>query len=184
MGGSIAMILTNYRLWRAITTTTLLKSGNQTPNPNEIDLSGMRAYGNSASRYKMPISTYYGGQGTFENWSLNLNLSSHIGNGTTEPTDTDYVLSSDKTTQFSNISRSFNAMADGNSFKLVHTITGTNASNNTITISEIGITKNIYVTGYPSNVFVEFLFVRSLLNEPIDVQPGRGVSITVEWVEA
>lgn len=178
------MILTNYRIWQSITMVNTLKHGNQSPNPNTIDLTGMKALSDPTGSYSMPISTYYNQQGTFENWSLNQQLTSRIGSGTTEPTESDYALSSDQTVYFSNIVRSFNAMADGNSFKLVHTISGTNSTNNTRTITEIGIAKNIYVSGYPSGAYKEFLFTRSLLDKPIEVQPGRGFTLTFQWTEA
>lgn len=176
------MILANYRLWRAYTMTTNLLSGDQSPNPNEVNLGTKSITGETSN--KMTVSTRWSSQGTYENWSLMSNLSSRIGSGITDPTDTDYALSNDVTNQFSNIVRSFNAMADGNSFKIVHTITGTNTSSDTIIITEIGLSKNIMCSGYPNAAFVEFLFARSLLEQPIEVPPGRGFSLTFEWVES
>lgn len=174
------MILNNYRLWRAYTMSHKYLSGDQSPNPNTVNI-GVKSIGGETSN-NMGISTVFANEAA-TNWDLS-NLTSYIGDGTTEPTAMDWWMESNKTNSFTNINRTTNISSDAGVWKLVHTISGVNNSASPITISEIGITKKLYCSGYPYNVFVEFMFVHALLEQPIVVSAGKGFTLTFEWVES
>lgn len=172
------MILNNYRLWRAYTMGHSLGKGNQSPNPNFTDIGIVTTNG---QRYSLAISTFFG-QAVY-NFHLN-GLTSFVGDGTTTPTELDYHMESDKTSSFSNIERTFNIAADNGKWKFVHTLSGVNTSNHAVTISEIGIGVKLAANNGATAGMHDYLFVHSLLEQPIVVPAGKGFTLTFEWVES
>lgn len=169
------MILNNYWNWRAYMSSHTCLSGLQSSG-NYFYIGTKSLDGSNMSVY---ISTYC--TGSQKNWSM-TDLTSYIGSGSTTPTVDDYAMEDDRTSSFTNVQRSFNIAADDNKVSIIHTITGTNATNSDITISEIGIVQPLYC--YPSNSLVYTMFIHDILEQPIVVPPGRSFSLTFEWVES
>lgn len=104
-----------------------------------------------------------------------------IGTGNTTPEFTDYALTTDVTSSFSNLSSSTSNGADGASLKTIITFTGTNTSGSDITLTEYGITK-VVPSGTNGNT-TPVLWMHELFLEPIVVPAGSSVTIPIEWTE-
>lgn len=111
-----------------------------------------------------------------------------VGTGTTEPTADDYVLESDVTSSFANVSTSVNYTTDEDGhFVATMTWAGTNTSGQDITITEIGARKPLYksstATVGVSDVTTtasQCLMIRHILQTPVTVEAGSGTSITIQ----
>ena len=114
-------------------------------------------------------------------WSPKVELSVILGSGTTAPTPEDYNIEQSIMSAISNFNSSINVTSSNGQEKTVITVSGTNTSNDAITISEIGIVKPIRPDNIndPRNV----LFIRHLLDEPKSVASGEGFALTFEWTE-
>lgn len=120
-----------------------------------------------------------------QNWNPRANLSAVFGAGTTEPSATDYRLASDTTANFSNIDVTVNTSADGASISTVVTISATNTSGDSITITEVGITKAIErASGGTESILINSLMVRHLLDTPKTVANNESFTLTLEWLES
>lgn len=120
-----------------------------------------------------------------QNWNPRANLSAVFGSGTTEPSATDYQLASDTTANFSNINVTINTSADGASISTVVTISGTNVSGDSITITEVGIAKAIEsANGGTEPALTDSLMVRHLLDTPKTVANNESFTLTLEWLES
>lgn len=107
-------------------------------------------------------------------------LSVIVGTGTTEPTVSDYSLTTDVTSTFTNRTLSYNTGSDGSSVKTILTWAGVNATSDPITLNEYGITKAINTS--PSTT-TPALIMHELFPEPIIVPAGSGITIPIEWTE-
>lgn len=120
-----------------------------------------------------------------QNWNPRANLSAVFGTGTTPPSASDYCLADDATSDFSNINVTVNTSADGASISTVVTISATNISGNTITITEVGITKAIESAwGGTDPVLIDSLMVRHILDNPKTVPDNESFTLTLEWLES
>ena len=120
-----------------------------------------------------------------QNWNPRSNLSAVFGSGTTEPSASDWRLTSDTTSNFSNINVTVNTSAEGPSISTVVTISATNISGDTITITEVGITKAIErASGGTESILIDSLMVHHLLEEPKTVQNSESFTLTLEWLES
>lgn len=107
-----------------------------------------------------------------------------VGNGEGEVAANDYSLFNDITNQFTGLTHSLAAYVDGNIFKTVSIIGGTNTTSNNITITEIGVTKAFYgMNGYSYEEKGRSLFAKKMLDEPVIVPRGEAFTIVFEWLE-
>ena len=114
-------------------------------------------------------------------WNRFDNLEAHIGSGNNTYTKDAYALANDITENFSNIVMSRNYVVEDGEYKRLFTITGTNSTGNTLTVSEIGIVKTrIMYGGYNEE---KALFAVAQLAEPITVGPGEQFKVKVEWID-
>ncbi len=112
-------------------------------------------------------------------------LKSFVGSGTTRPQSDDYCLQNDITSSFSNYTFTYQTLCEDNSCKVYCIITGTNNTGGTLTVSEVGIGKQISycIDSDPDNKDVGiFLYVREVLDRPISVPSGLGFELVLEWV--
>ena len=174
MGGGISMILNNYWNWRAYMNSHVCGNGGQSTY-NSIYIGTKTLTGGNQV---VAVSTYY--TGAQENWSMS-NLTSYVGSGTEAPVAENFKLGDDKTSSFANIQRNFNIASDGGgNVSIIHDFAGTNQTNTTITITELGIAKPLQVD--PSGT-TNTLIIRELLTQPVEVPPGRSLLLTFKWVE-
>lgn len=102
----------------------------------------------------------------------------YIGSGSTAPTYEDYCLEAQITT-VSNTQTAYARVFGNAQAKGVLTYTGTYSGAETVTIREIAIYKNIYNA---STAQTPVLFTRSLLENPITLEPGDGFNVQAELV--
>lgn len=117
------------------------------------------------------------------------NISARVGVGTTAVDEEDYCLDDDVTSSFSSITFSKNiGVSEEGHLVILVTWSGTNATENDITISEFGIVKNLYMfanstittTNYSSAAIDHFLIARMLLTNPVTISAGNTGTITVK----
>ena len=116
-------------------------------------------------------------------WIIRKGLSVYVGHGTTEPTADDYVMEADDTSKFSNYSVSAETVCADGKTTTTFVITGTNNTNDDITISEVMIYKPVltnYSTGY-AYYTASIAFVHEILDNPVVVSPGEGLSLILSW---
>ena len=117
------------------------------------------------------------------------NLKAFVGSGTRTPTTDDYCLVDDITSSFNFFSLSYEAECRDGSCILVATISGANNTGSTLTVSEVGLGKNlcwgtrVSETSWNTGNF-DALYVREVLDNPIIVPPARGFTLTLEWVQS
>lgn len=117
---------------------------------------------------------------------LNRDITALIGTGTTEPTINDYQLENDISSSFSNLAISSNVsnnVGETYAYERIITITGLNNTSDDITISEIGLQKNMQYANSTNATNKKVLLVRHLLDTPITVAPNETFSITLIWRE-
>jgi hypothetical protein len=111
-------------------------------------------------------------------------LSVAVGTGTTAVSKSDYDLDEDATSSFSNVSLSIQTTFEDGAAKTVFVITGNNQTENPITITEVGIIKEISKYAYSGGRTKQYtMFLRQILNEPKTVDPNEGFTIPLVWSE-
>ena len=116
-------------------------------------------------------------------WNYHKNLYMRVGSGTDSPTLDDYWMMNDITDSFLNYTSTSIIIPEGNKSVLRFTTSGSNPTENTIRISEISICKQLMVNyglGY-ANYEPYIMFVHEILNEPIDVLPRNGFTMSFDW---
>ena len=115
-------------------------------------------------------------------WHTRYKIESKIGSGTTSPTDTDYKPESNVTDSFLNYTTTSSTSSDGEHITTTITITGTNSSGSTITISEVVIYK--VCIGNNGNMISCWVPVaRELLDTPKVVASNESFTLTLIWVD-
>lgn len=118
------------------------------------------------------------------NYTIRKGLKVFVGSGTTEPTTNDYALENDVTNSFSNVVTTCNTSTEESKITTVVTISGTNTTENAITIAEIGVGKDIAYDWNGANLRTqEVLFIRHVLDTPKVVESGEGFMQTFAWDE-
>ena len=121
-----------------------------------------------------------------QNWVSMYELNAMVGSGTTDPTDSDYTIEDDETSNFSNYNVTVNSNTNDGKLITTITVTGINASANNVTISELLIYRSVlywdysYLTPKPKSVAL----IRALLDTPLTVESGKGFTLTFEWGES
>lgn len=129
------------------------------------------------------IMSYSGTTALGMNYSLHKNLIPKLGTGNTPVTAEDYCLSNNVTSSFSNLTAVLSEVVsvdtDGiPNAKIVMSISGVNTSGSSVTIKEVGLSKNMDLLGAH-----EILFVRHILDTPITVAAGDSFTLPLQWIE-
>lgn len=127
-------------------------------------------------------SGWYNKDGSLRSFNYGLKLV--LGTGTEPIRDDDYHLDADITSSISNYVQSFNWSHDDYSYTLTATGSGFNNTGTTITLSEVGIVKTVLHYNSSTEINEPILIARKLLDNPIVVMPGKGFSLTIEWVQS
>ena len=168
------MILNNYKNWLAFISSNVFVGNNQVYEIGVKDLTGA-----SATLYTQISSS----SSSTPNYSLKNGLSARVGTGTTEPTLADVCLETDVTSSITNLNVTSSTQASSGVISTIITITGLNATASSITLSEIGITKQM-ATGYNAGMqYKTVMLIRSLLDNPLTVPAGEGFTLTFKWDE-
>lgn len=111
-----------------------------------------------------------------------------VGDGNTPVDIRDYKLDNDRTSSFTNTTLTQNIQSVNGHLQLIVTWSGTNSSNESITIREIGLLKSVYLVtsewyNYSSiitspNPFTA-MTVRHILDEPVEIASGDSGSVTL-----
>lgn len=117
------------------------------------------------------------------NWLMKVGLVPIVGNGTSEPALDDYNLESDITASFSNFAYSVVTSFENGKVETTIVITGTNTTENDLTIREIGIKKPIIASSNQGGT-KDVLFIRHLLSQPKTVASGDGFTLAFKWTES
>lgn len=122
-----------------------------------------------------------------EHWCHRINLEIVLGSGNTAVTPTDYALAS-PINSLSNLSYSITTSSVSGSESSVIIISGTNPTNSSITINEVGVLKNMWCR-FPisnpswSSEWCKILMVRQVLSSPIILEPNENFQLPFEWLE-
>ena len=120
-------------------------------------------------------------------WSQTINynasprkkLSIALGTGTTAISNTDYCLDNDISDDL-DLTCVINTGSEGGAIKTVLTVSGTNTTENEVTIKEFGILKE-YMVGPGTLTYVNYLIAREFLKTPKVVGAGQPFTLTFEW---
>lgn len=120
------------------------------------------------------------------NFSLLYGLTARLGTGLTDPTTSDYNLTTDITNSLSNYQVSVNSSGEDGVCKVTVSVSGTNSSNADITINEIGLFRDIITNhdNYLEFSYATIMLIHALLTTPITVPSGQGFTLTFEWGES
>lgn len=169
------MILDNY--WKFLQATQQ-GSSSTTYAPN----TGVRRLDGNATWILSTISPANQQQALycFNNKATKDNTGIRVGSGSTAPEGTDYCLESDLTSSITNVVNSHTLTVEDGKLKTTYTMSASNNTTSTITISEVGIYKNYYDD---TNSLKTCLFARKLLDTPIEVPAYSGFVINFVWEE-
>ena len=119
------------------------------------------------------------------NYAIRYNLGIALGTGSTAVAPTNYNLNSEIASgTIPDLTYNISTGVDQDVLKLTAIISGTNASANQLTISELGIYKNVYTLQINGSDCWRLLFLRHILESPKVVQPGQGFSFAFEWIDS
>lgn len=121
-----------------------------------------------------------------ENRATRMKLVGYVGSSATTPTGTDYALSTDITSSFSNVQLTTSVSSDGDLERTTFVLTGDNATGSAITIREIGIAKLMHIAfPYEGEEYLSpFLMIHHVLQDPEVIPAGEGFTIPYEWIES
>lgn len=170
------MVLRNYYIWKAFVYTNFARDS------GEYNIGATNTDGDSASYI---YQTYYDSyeSGRRRNTTLWSGLKPYVANGVTIAPD-DYSIDNSIVSNFVNYQYSTSINVDDGCVKLLFNISGQNASNQTVVINQLLVTKVYYSRiqgGTPETK--ECLFVKQNLDNPITVPPSVGFNLVFEWAE-
>lgn len=171
------MLVSNFWNYKAFIESRSIDGGGSW---NKIDIGVLGLDHTNLQFQLMKTDTYGYNYGVLGYLGIKSGLGVIVGTGTTEPTVSDYSLTTDVTTTFINRTLSYNTGSDGSSVKTILTWAGVNPTSDPITLTEYGITKAIN-TGSQSTT--PALIMHELFPEPIVVPAGSGITIPIEWTE-
>ena len=171
------MLVNNYFIYRGKADQQITYATNEYTNP------GLKRYSDGSTSWQ-PLwannNTSYTAYAS-QNSALHLNNFVVIGTGDTAESLSDYRLANDITGSISNYQQSYTSGEDGNTLKTTFSISGVNNTGSAITIKEVGIGKNILDGNIAS---VPVMFLRKVLDTPIEVANGSTFAFSVEWKES
>lgn len=117
-----------------------------------------------------------------QNLRMDYNLSLRAGSGSSPATASDYALANDVTNNLSNVKTTYLSSADDAGIIRKMSISGSNFTNNAITIRKIGVVKGIW--SVPSGFEkADVLLAVIELENPVVVNKGENFNIVIEWNE-
>lgn len=161
------MILSNYWKYRS-SVDTQAQDGNTVMN-GMVSITGDAAgiaFSNAAS---------------IVNYKFDERLSYKFGAGSNEYTSDAYALANDITSSIGNVSATFNS-SGADALSRIISISGVNASASEITITEVGIVKNIGEYGNMTKTN-DILMAICQLTNPVTVPASGSFQIPVNWIE-
>lgn len=118
-----------------------------------------------------------------EDWCLRKNLTIILGNSSTPTVSvTDTTMANRIDNSLSTYNVTYNTAAENGKEKTIFTITGTNTTSSAITITQIGICKQLYDYS-PDNLNYYFLLAKENLETPLTIPVGQGFTLVYEWDE-
>lgn len=108
------------------------------------------------------------------------NISVRLGTGNNEPSETDYALQNDITSEFTINNVSISAGTDSGIQRTI-SISATRTASGGVELKEVGIVKNLKTYDHGD---LTTLFSRTILDNPISVHQGESILINIEWVES
>ena len=171
------MLVSNFWNYKAFIESRDINGGNEW---RKIDIGILGLDGANVRFQLMKTDTYGYNYPVMAYLGVKSGLGVIVGTGTTEPTVSDYSLTTDVTTTFINRTLSYNTGSDGSSVKTILTWAGVNPTSDPITLTEYGITKAI---NFGNNATTPALIMHELFPEPIVVPAGSGITIPIEWTE-
>ena len=171
------MLVSNFWNYKAFIESRNIDGGSSW---NKADIGVFGLDGTNLLFQLMKTDTYGYNYSVMAYLGIKSGLGFVVGTGVTEPTVSDYSLTTDVTSTFTNRTFSCNTGSDGSSVKTILTWTGVNATSDPISLTEYGITKAIN-TGNASTT--PALIMHELFPEPIVVPAGSGITIPIEWTE-
>ena len=108
------------------------------------------------------------------------NISVRLGTRNDEPSEADYSLMGDITSEFTINNVSISAGTDSGIQRTI-SISATRTASGGVELKEVGIAKNLKTYGYGD---LTTLFSRTILDNPISVHQGESILINIEWVES
>lgn len=118
------------------------------------------------------------------NSCIRKNLKVELGSGTTEPTAQDHDL--ETPVNLGTLQTTITTTADGTSEKTIVTVSGTNTTGASVTVSECGLFKSAYCkkTSAEEMEAVDIMFVHVLLDTPKTIANGESFTFTFEWSQS
>ena len=184
------MILKNYKILKKVALSVKLSTAS-----NTTSIAGVKTMtgsdfntipiGDSANSSASSVRTDYV-KGVTETKILWSDLYPVVGSGETPPAVTDYQLSNDISSSIGNLTMStvINNSGENYSIELINTISGKNNTNSNITITEVGIYKNInYRNLFYYHDCYPVLLIKEALDEPITLAPNETFKIILSWIE-
>lgn len=169
------MVLQNYWAWKKIVEQTMSTGSVSASGMKAIDgTSPINVYTGYVQSCALLFSTVYGA-GTYAGHKTYILL----GSGTTEPAATDYSLETDESANFT-ITGTNTTNYDSGSLQILFALTATNTSASDITISEIGVMKQIQRASNTDQAN-QVLLTRDVLNTPITFAAGETKTINYVW---
>ena len=171
------MVLRNYYIWKSFVCNNFARnSGTYNIGATNID-------GNTISYdYNISYDSYEGARR--RNITLWSGLKPYVATATTISPN-DYSIANSITSNFVNYQYTTTINIDDGCAKLMFNISGQNASNQTLIIDQMLVTKTYYSVIEWGNIQTnECLFVKQDLDNPITVPPAVGFNLVFEWAEA
>lgn len=113
-----------------------------------------------------------------EQFRIDKNFYLAVGNGSETLTEDDYILASDISSSFTNLSYSTNLSVEGDEYKRTFTVSGTNNSGSEKTITRVAYYKAMYIN---QSTTAPILFAVCELSQAITVANGDSFAITLKW---
>lgn len=163
------MILANY--WKYLNAITTI-----TPWDGSVDTDiGMKTLTNAVAYIDLGSDET---RGSVNRDIENINV--RLGTRNDEPSETDYCLMDDITSEFTINNVSISAGTDSGIQRTI-SISATRTASGGVELKEVGIAKNLKTYDHGD---LTTLFSRTILDNPIEVHQGESILINIEWVES
>lgn len=115
----------------------------------------------------------------------NLGIMINFGSNNTEPTKEDFNLKSNYIcgTNYKQLSAEISNYVDKENDKIVFTLTSLNQAITKLSIKELGLSMG-YADKQASNPSHRILLSRDVLDTPLEVEAGKGFSLSISWEES
>lgn len=162
------MILSNYWKWLDLILKNSFGSGSSDTATGMKDVSGNTGYMDMSSDTRAINCR------DFNDGSI------YLGSGDDEITANDYAMSDDCTSNIGNLNYTINSAGTDEGLARTITITGYNASESELTITEAGYAKRTVSYNHSTQYII---MAKTKLNEPLTVPSGSNFLINLAWNE-